>query len=167
MPQWLFPACLAPCLWYALLREGSSSLMALFIFGVTRSIIYAIVVCLRVIHHDSMMFPILGFYCCPARTGWRFWWGVLTWFICSMVSAFAATSGMSWGTSAWGWSSVWCVTAIMISTEVTALWSAPIVASTFPVMCLCGRCDDYSFYICMVGIAILICCVCICPGDGV
>ena len=107
--------------------------MALIIFGVTRGIIWAIVVCLGVIYHDSVMFPIQGFYCCPARTGWRFRQSFLTWFICSTWSGSAVISGMSWGTSVWGWSSVWGDTAKVMST-VAVVQSASIVASTISMM---------------------------------
>ena len=59
---------------------------------------------------------------------------------------------------------MWCVMA------KTALQSTPMVASTVYDVTwngLCGSCDDYGFCVIGVGTVTLICCVCICPGDGV
>ena len=108
--------------------------MAFIIFRITKVIICAIVVCLRVIYHDSVMFPILGFYWNSVWIGWRFIQGLLNWFICSPWSGSAAIPGMSRGTSTWGWSSMWGVVTITISTGVMASWSTPMVASTLPVI---------------------------------
>ena len=90
---------------------------------------WAEIVWLRVINHDSPLLLILGFYCCPAGTGWGFRWGVLTWFVWCAWSGSAAIPRMSWWTSTWGWSPVWHVMVIMISAGVMVSWGAPVMAS--------------------------------------
>ena len=75
------------------------------------------------------MLLVLGFYCCPARTRWGFKWGVLLRLIWGAQCGFTAISGVSWGISAWGWSPVWCVMAVMRSAGLMVSWSAPVVVS--------------------------------------
>ena len=144
--------------------------MALIIFRITRSIICAILVCLRVIYHDSVTFPILKFHWGSVRTGWRFIQSFLTWFICSMVWICCnlwnglrnfyvriifdvmchGNNNKHWGNGVMKYS----YSGIYSPCDVT--WNS-----------LCGSHDDYGFYTCVVGIVTLICCAYICPSDGV
>ena len=69
------------------------------------------------------------FYCCPARTGWRFRRGGFTWFVWGTCPVSAVISRMGGGASMWRWFPVWCVAMIMINAWVTVTWSAPLRAS--------------------------------------
>ena len=91
------------------------------------------------------IFPILMFWCCFVRAGWRFRRCHSTGSVWSMWSRSAVVSGMSGGTSMWWWPPVQCVMLIMISTWVLMTWCASVrgicdkIWSDFCVSCCsCG-----------------------------
>ena len=129
----------------------------------------AVEVHLWIIYHDSWISFMMQLVLRSTGMHWRFRQSLLTWFVCWTGMWSALTPRVSWWAPVWRWYVMWGVTAGMIITGVRALWSTPVVMSclydvTWNVFCTnhgnCG-CD-----ICRDGIETLICCVCICPGDG-
>ena len=108
--------------------------MVLIIFRVTRVVIWATEVNLRVIYHASWVSLIMHLVLISAGMHWRFMWGFLTWFVCWKWTQSAVVSKVSWWAPVWRWSAVSGITVGLISTGVRASWSTPMVASTVLMM---------------------------------
>ena len=108
--------------------------MVLIILRITRVIIWAIEVHLRVIYHDSWISFIMQFILSPAGLGWRFMQGCLTWFVCWMGLWPAVVPRESWWAPVWRQSAIRDVTVGTISTGMRALWSTPMMTSIVSMM---------------------------------